>query len=47
MVFRSMPPVKYKMLTNHTVVNHSSDPGSDKMKNFIGSKRIKGVDGRG
>ena len=42
-----MPFIKYKMLTKHTVVKHSSVPDSDKVENFIGSKRIKGVDGRG
>lgn len=41
-----MPPIKYRMLTKHTIVKHDSDPNSNKMENFIGSKRMK-EDGRG
>lgn len=39
--------MKYKMLTKHTAVKHSSNPVSDKMQNFIGSKKIEGEDGKG
>lgn len=34
------------MLTNHIIVKDSSDPISDKMQNFMGSKRIEGEDGK-
>lgn len=42
-----MPPIEYKMLTKHTVVKHSSDPISEKMQDFIGSKKIEGEDIKG
>ena len=29
------------MLTKHIIVQHFSDPISDKMQNFIGSKKIE------